>query len=681
MIEITELSSSGTGGNDLSSASSGYMAQALALTTAAVPSAAHAAMATLTGGSYAADSGPTATSANAAGLISPLASAAEAHSGSILSHPKDDDTTLGLSTPGHHGSGLGSSEFGHGFAGEDFSGFGTVSSPVFAAVVQQQVEARQATVQAPVHINSAPVQSGVPDLGSMSHSAAPIVVSAATLLAGTSDADGDHMTVGAVSADHGSVHDNGNDTWTVTPDSGHVGPVSVSYTVNDGHGGITAATATLTETNAAPILPLDLSCGAPVAQNQTDSSVHDVRVTWASQNDGTTIPTVEVIDGSGVVSNVTIQIYDVATGNYLPVGGVPIDISTQYVTINYDVDFTSTGGGLQTGQSIYAVNLANPDCAAALSVYRGGVVTGYIGGFDADHDTMSLSIGTDGAHGHATVNAQGQWTYTAGVGFVGADSFSVSVSDGHGGVASRTVDISIDNRPPTIDSTSAPGGYEGHGVLAGAITVSDADADTLTYSQAALHVVESGVLATDTVDLNTDATFTVSRDGNQLGSETLTAGGPPITLDDIAGAISRASGWQVQVDKVQVGGQWTLTAYTGDGSITTLEIAVTGDINGGTQTLSDWLGLQAGTHATHGTVTIHPDGTIDYAPAAGEIGTDPFAVKTDDGHGGVVTQVVEAQVYADNPYPNTSFARVMTANQTMRITTEDLLYGAGNQFV
>jgi VCBS repeat-containing protein len=69
----------------------------------------------------------------------------------------------------------------------------------------------------------------------------PYVVSLADLLTGFTDVDGDLLDVSNLTANHGSVVDNGDGTFTITPDDDYNGLVSLSYNVDDGHGGSTAA--------------------------------------------------------------------------------------------------------------------------------------------------------------------------------------------------------------------------------------------------------------------------------------------------------------------------------------------------------------------------------------------------------------------------------------------------------
>ena len=58
---------------------------------------------------------------------------------------------------------------------------------------------------------------------------------------------------------------------------------------------------------------------------------------------------------------------------------------------------------------------------------------------DADSDTLSVTSVTQGTSGAVVKNSDGTATYTPRAGFTGTDSFSYSISDGHGGTASATV--------------------------------------------------------------------------------------------------------------------------------------------------------------------------------------------------------------------------------------------------
>ena len=64
----------------------------------------------------------------------------------------------------------------------------------------------------------------------------PVTITAARLLAGAFDIDGDHLTVSelSISSGGGALVNNNNGTWTYTPLANYKGPVSFTYVVTDG---------------------------------------------------------------------------------------------------------------------------------------------------------------------------------------------------------------------------------------------------------------------------------------------------------------------------------------------------------------------------------------------------------------------------------------------------------------
>ncbi|VVO24862.1 hypothetical protein PS723_04515 [Pseudomonas fluorescens] len=85
-------------------------------------------------------------------------------------------------------------------------------------------------------------------------------ITAAQLLANASDPDGDTLSVTNLSANHGTLADNGNGSWTFTPDANYNGAVTFNYQVIDGNGGSAAATQgfSLLGVNDAPTLQVAL---------------------------------------------------------------------------------------------------------------------------------------------------------------------------------------------------------------------------------------------------------------------------------------------------------------------------------------------------------------------------------------------------------------------------------------
>jgi len=99
---------------------------------------------------------------------------------------------------------------------------------------------------------------------------------------------------------------------------------------------------------------------------------------------------------------------------------------------------------------------------------------------DPEQDLLSV-VGVSGAlHGVVSLSAQGQVTFTPYLGYVGAAGFSYSVSDGHGGISTASVSVSVTSvsgsAPAYVSAAGAPSGQmidvsgdgKAHAVLASA---------------------------------------------------------------------------------------------------------------------------------------------------------------------------------------------------------------------
>ena len=90
-------------------------------------------------------------------------------------------------------------------------------------------------------INIAPVLTGTAATLAHGTQNTAYIVSAANLLAGFTDANGDTLSVSSLTASNGTVVDNGNGTFTITPTAGFEATMGLTYNVIDGFGGVTAA--------------------------------------------------------------------------------------------------------------------------------------------------------------------------------------------------------------------------------------------------------------------------------------------------------------------------------------------------------------------------------------------------------------------------------------------------------
>ncbi|MBI3673274.1 MAG: tandem-95 repeat protein, partial [Rhizobiales bacterium] len=152
------------------------------------------------------------------------------------------------------------------------------------------------------------------------------------------------------------------------------------------------------------------------------------------------------------------------TGTSLPGhGSVAINVDgtlTYTPTANYNGadSFTYTisdgHGGTSTATvsvGITPVNdvpVANADAAFILSGSQATVAV-LANDTDADGDTLQVTGIGAAAHGTAVLNGNGTVTYTPNAGYIGADSVSYDISDGHGGTATGTMTVT------TLDPTQS----------------------------------------------------------------------------------------------------------------------------------------------------------------------------------------------------------------------------------
>jgi len=137
---------------------------------------------------------------------------------------------------------------------------------------------------------------------------------------------------------------------------------------------------------------------------------------------------------------------------------------------------------------------AKPTVTASVSTPNSstGVVTGTVTATDADTDTLTYSGPASTAKGAVTVTSAGALTYTPTAAAMHAasasaagkqDTFSVTVNDGHGGVVTVPVTVTIipTNAQPTIAKVSVDKPNSSTGKVTGTVTATDADKDKLTY--------------------------------------------------------------------------------------------------------------------------------------------------------------------------------------------------------
>ncbi|ANM16069.1 serralysin-like metalloprotease domain-containing protein [Rhizobium sp. N541] len=494
--------------------------------------------------------------------------------------------------------------------------------------------------------NDAPVLSGNAATLAAGSEDTPYTISTAALLAGFTDVDGDQLSVSGLTANHGALVNNNNGTWTFTPDANYNGPVSLSYTVTDGHGGSVPATQsfTLAAVNDAPVLSgnaATLSAGtedtpytisaADLLAGFTDVDGDQLSVSGLSANHG------------ALVNN------NNGTWTFSPDANYNGPVSLSYTVID------GHGGSVPATQSfsLAAVNDAPVLSGNAATLAAGTEDTAYtisaadlLAGFtDVDGDQLSVS-GLTANHGALVDNNNGTWTFTPAENYNGPVSLSYTVTDGNGGSVPATQSFTLGavNDAPVLSGNAATlsAGTEDTAYTISAADLlagfSDLDGDPLSVSGLSAN---HGAL----VD-NNNGSWTFTPDANYNGPVSLSytvidghGGSVPATQSFTLDAVNDAP--------VLSGNAATLVAGSEDTAYTISAadlLAGFSDVDGDPLSVS-------GLSANHGALVNNNDGSWTFTPDANYNGPVSLSYTVIDGHGGSVPATQSFTLDAVNDAP------------------------------
>jgi VCBS repeat-containing protein len=184
--------------------------------------------------------------------------------------------------------------------------------------------------------------------------------------------------------------------------------------------------------------------------------------------------------------------------------------------------------------TVTPVNDAPTASAPPLTTAEDTPGAGTISASDLDGDSLTYTVTAGPAHGSLVINPDGSFVYTPAANYHGPDSFTVTVSDGNGGVAVQTVTINVlpastgilpDDGRDEIDPTKPPS--------------RNPDAPTLRVDPAVIEAVEKaggnfrglpgidakGVVVRTVEGVNSLASMTALDLDRGAISETVAAGG------------------------------------------------------------------------------------------------------------------------------------------------------------
>ncbi len=503
---------------------------------------------------------------------------------------------------------------------------------------------------------------------------------------------------------------------------------SVTFTLSDGQGNSSTLLTPITVVahNDAPVATSDVQA---IGQSATDPATGNV---LANDTDADNVPglTQQALTVSGVASGANhatfsnhsatvhgqygvLTISDAGAYSYvldndntlvhsLVTGGSLVEKFTYDVSDGID----TVGSKLEITINGTAANLApvaNADQANASNT--GGRIAGNILANDTDANGQSLQVTDAGAgtgalepvksagatlhgtYGDLTLTADGAYTYTPDatnaavqgllVGETLTETYTYSISDGHGGTSASTLTITIngtvENAAPVANADQAAMNNTDDPVT-GNVLLNDTDANgqTLHVTGVSMSLEGSRIVGQyGVMTLNADGSYSYAPDATKTAVKGLVVGDTltdnfNYSISDGYGGVSSSTlaitinGVMANAPPEAVADEISMTL--GDGSASGNVLANDTDANG--QTLHV-VGVPSGTAGTsfvgiYGTLTLKADGAYIYTPNAanpevsGLVGdaslTDTFDYSISDGHGGNSSSTLAITINA--PAPN-----------------------------
>jgi hypothetical protein len=254
---------------------------------------------------------------------------------------------------------------------------------------------------------------------------------------------------------------------------------------------------------------------------------------------------------------------------------------------------------------------------------------------DPDGYALSLSSVQNATHGNvALVGSNVVFTPTEG--YTGSASFDYTISDGHGGTSTTSVDLAFNsvNHAPTAVFDSATASADTPLTLTATTLISndtDPDGDPLTLfsvqnaNHGSIAMVGTNVVFTPTAGYTGAASF-------------------DYTISDGHGGMSTAT---VDLSVNPLNHAPLAVNDTASGTVnTSLTIAQTTLLSNDTDQNHDPLTISSVLDATHGTVAL-VDGNVVFTPTKDYVGDASFSYTVSDGHGGSSSASVSITIAAD----------------------------------
>ncbi|WP_170940626.1 tandem-95 repeat protein [Pseudoalteromonas sp. NBT06-2] len=452
-----------------------------------------------------------------------------------------------------------------------------------------------------------------------------MVISVPGLLNNDTDADGDILSVNTTAftnVSNGIVTLSTDGSFSYQPNENFFGSDSFEYEVIDGEGGTDIGKATLTISSVND---------NPIATDDTTSTVEETTININVLTNDSDVENDPLFVLSAISSAGIVNINSDNTLTYTPnINFIGKDV----------IDYTiSDGNGGEDSAKVFitVINLnddpvANPDTAAT-SEDESLFIDVLNNDTDSDGDTLTI-IAATASNSSVLAVVGSSLSYTPNLNFNGSDSINYSISDGNGGTASSTVNVTVFavNDDPIATPDIQTVNEDSTVSISVLINDSDVDGDNLsittaTASSGAVSIVDGANLSyTPNLNFNGSDSINYSiSDGNGgTASSTVNVTVLAVNDDPIAIADNQSTNEDTSVN---------INILSNDS-----------DIDG------DTLSVTIAT-ATHGSVTIETDKTLNYTPSSNFNGSDTINYSISDGNGGSTSSTVSLIIVAVNDAP------------------------------
>ncbi|MEZ8744004.1 tandem-95 repeat protein [Vibrio sp. 10N.261.49.A5] len=479
------------------------------------------------------------------------------------------------------------------------------------------------------------------------------------------DTGGNEPSVGDVSIENALITDNGDGTYTITPEENFNGEFSISYNVDDGNGGVTPAELDVTVTavnDLSVIYDHDYTINEDGSLTFTDEQL----LAGATDIDGDDL-SVESVNYEGTEGVFT----DNGDGTYT---FAPNENFNGNVDLTYDVSDGTDVVSANIDVQVVPINDVPVAGSTTYSVEEDGSITLsdaqlLANSSDVEGEVFVSDVSYSGTDGVFTDNGDGTYTFAPNENFNGDISLDVSVMDEDGATAETTAGIDV------IAVNDLP--------VAGSTTYSVDEDNVITISEAQLLAnssdIEGDVSVSDVSYSGADGIFTDNGDGTYSFAPNENFNGNvslDVTVADEEGATAETTAGidVIAVNDAPVSGDLAYSVDE-DGSITLSQeqlLAQASDVDGDDLTAAN---LTAGDNAT---VTANDDGSFTITPDADFNGDIDLSFDLSDG----TETVVATADLTVNPVNDIAVvedvAYTIEEGGSLTFTDEQLLAGASD---